>query len=135
MAACRLAFIRSSEGALSRLYCPAGPPTCRSKRRGVGLGGHSHATGAAAGSSPKGDTQPSPDQVIIAEAGTHAPGELPAISYVSGGLEEKAIRDGVCSMLEDGEEAFRSHARPPGSRFREIEADPQSSGTIARLYS
>jgi hypothetical protein len=49
--------------------------------------------------------------VIIAEAGTHAPGELPMISYVSGGLEEKAIRDRVCSILEGGEEAFKSRAR------------------------
>lgn len=51
------------------------------------------------------------DQVIIAEAGTHMPGALPTISYVSGGLEEKEIRDRVCSILEGGEDAFKSRAR------------------------
>lgn len=51
------------------------------------------------------------DQIIIAEAGAHAPGELPPISYVSGGLEEKFIRDRVCAILEGGEDAFKARAR------------------------
>ncbi len=51
------------------------------------------------------------DQVIIAEAGTHAPGHLPAISYTMGGLEEAHIRDRVCAILEGGEDAFKARAR------------------------
>lgn len=51
------------------------------------------------------------DQVIIAEAGTHVPGQLPAISYTAGGLEEARIRERVCAILEGGEEAFKARAR------------------------
>ena len=51
------------------------------------------------------------DQIIIATAGTHAPGELPPISYLSGGLEESHIRRIVCDILEGGEPAFRERAR------------------------
>lgn len=51
------------------------------------------------------------DQVIIAEAGTHASGQLPAISYTMGGLEEAHIRDRVCAILEGGEDAFKDRAR------------------------
>jgi hypothetical protein len=51
------------------------------------------------------------DQVIIADAGTHVPGQLPAISYTSGGLEEAHIRERVCAILEGGEEAFKARAR------------------------
>lgn len=51
------------------------------------------------------------DQVIIAEAGTHVPGELPTISYTMGGLEEAHIRDRVCAILEGGEDAFKARAR------------------------
>ena len=31
------------------------------------------------------------DQIIIATAGTHAPGELPPITYLSGGLENRTL--------------------------------------------
>jgi len=51
------------------------------------------------------------DQIIIATAGTHAPGELPPITYVSGGLEEAHIRRVVCDILEGGERAFQERAR------------------------
>jgi energy-coupling factor transporter ATP-binding protein EcfA2 len=51
------------------------------------------------------------DQVIVASAGTHAPGELPPISYLCGGLESAPIRRLVCEILEGGEEAFKERAR------------------------
>lgn len=51
------------------------------------------------------------DQVIVATAGTHAPGELPPITYVSGGLESAAMRKHVCDILEGGEHAFKERAR------------------------
>ena len=51
------------------------------------------------------------DQVIVAQAGAHAPGQLPPITYTSGGLEVAEIRRLVCDILEGGEEAFRERAR------------------------
>lgn len=51
------------------------------------------------------------DQVIIADAGPHPAGELPPISYASGGLENAAIRTSVCDILEGGEPAFQERAR------------------------
>lgn len=51
------------------------------------------------------------DQVIVATAGPHRPGQLPEISYDSGGLENERIRRKVCDILEGGEEAFRDRAR------------------------
>lgn len=51
------------------------------------------------------------DQVIVASAGEHAPGELPEIKYESGGLENPFIRRRVCEILEGGEEAFRARAK------------------------
>jgi hypothetical protein len=51
------------------------------------------------------------DQIIVAEAGPHARGELPEISYRSGGLESPAIRKAVCDILEGGEDAFKERAR------------------------
>ena len=51
------------------------------------------------------------DQIIIANAGPHAVGELPPITYVSGGLENAAIRKMVCDILEGGESAFQERAR------------------------
>ncbi|GAA3718505.1 AAA family ATPase [Sphingomonas cynarae] len=51
------------------------------------------------------------DQIIVATAGTHAPGELPPITYISGGLENAAMRDHVCDILEGGERAFKERAR------------------------
>ncbi|MET4155465.1 energy-coupling factor transporter ATP-binding protein EcfA2 [Bradyrhizobium sp. RT9b] len=51
------------------------------------------------------------DQIIVAEAGPHQSGGLPPISYVSGGLENAAIRKAVCDILEGGEAAFRERAR------------------------
>lgn len=51
------------------------------------------------------------DQVIVANAGPHADGGLPAITYVSGGLEDAEIRKTVCDILEGGAEAFRERAR------------------------
>lgn len=51
------------------------------------------------------------DQVIVARCGPHRPGQLPEISYISGGLENHAIRSAVCAILEGGERAFRERAR------------------------
>lgn len=51
------------------------------------------------------------DQIILAEAGAHAPGELPPINYFSGGLESAHIRSAVCDILEGGEQAFQERAR------------------------
>jgi hypothetical protein len=51
------------------------------------------------------------DQIIIADAGTHEDGGLPAITYAAGGLEDAAIRTAVCEILEGGEHAFRERAR------------------------
>lgn len=51
------------------------------------------------------------DQIIIAEAGSHIPGQMPSISYISGGLDEASIRERVCAILEGGEDAFKSRAR------------------------
>jgi hypothetical protein len=51
------------------------------------------------------------DQVIVAKAGPHAAGKLPPITYLSGGLENAAIRQEVCNILEGGDIAFRERAR------------------------
>ncbi|MDP7129052.1 MAG: hypothetical protein QF437_01080, partial [Planctomycetota bacterium] len=47
------------------------------------------------------------DQIIVATAGPHSPGELPPITYQSGGLEDAEMRKHVCDILEGGEEAFK----------------------------
>jgi len=54
------------------------------------------------------------DQVIVAEAHRRAPSELPVFRYLAGGLEDPAIRDQVCSLLEGGEEAFRRRGQRYG---------------------
>ncbi len=51
------------------------------------------------------------DQVIVARAGPHAPGQLPPISYDVGGLESAHIRKAVCDILEGGDRAFQERAR------------------------
>lgn len=51
------------------------------------------------------------DQIIVATAGPHSPGELPPITYQSGGLEDAEMRKHVCDILEGGEEAFKERAR------------------------
>ena len=51
------------------------------------------------------------DQIIIAEAGPNPHGELPSISYKSGGLENVEIRKAVCDILEGGKDAFQERAR------------------------
>ena len=51
------------------------------------------------------------DQVIVARSGGHVPGQLPTMSYSSGGLEEPSIREAVCSILEGGKRAFQERAR------------------------
>ncbi|WP_343699622.1 TrlF family AAA-like ATPase [Caulobacter sp.] len=51
------------------------------------------------------------DQIIVAHAGPHARGQLPEITYRSGGLENAAIRKDVCDILEGGEAAFMERAR------------------------
>jgi ABC-type lipoprotein export system ATPase subunit len=51
------------------------------------------------------------DQVIVANAGSHRPGRLPEMTYTSGGLENPAIRQQVCEILEGGQHAFEERAR------------------------
>jgi energy-coupling factor transporter ATP-binding protein EcfA2 len=51
------------------------------------------------------------DQVIVARCGPHRPGQLPEISYQTGGLENPSIRSAVCAILEGGERAFRERAK------------------------
>lgn len=51
------------------------------------------------------------DQVIVAKCGPHRLGQLPEISYQSGGLENPDIRRQVCEILEGGESAFKERAR------------------------
>nr|WP_306266885.1 AAA family ATPase [Pararhizobium sp. IMCC3301] len=51
------------------------------------------------------------DQIIVATSGPHSPGELPPITYQSGGLEDAVMRKHVCDILEGGEEAFKERAR------------------------
>ncbi len=51
------------------------------------------------------------NQVIVARCGRHRQGQLPEITYESGGLENPRIRESVCAILEGGEKAFRERAR------------------------
>lgn len=51
------------------------------------------------------------DQIIIAESGSHPHGELPSVTYRTGGLENSEIRKEVCKILEGGEAAFQERAR------------------------
>ena len=51
------------------------------------------------------------DQIVIANAENHTRGELPEITYLSGGLENAEIRKAVCDILEGGEVAFKERAR------------------------
>ena len=51
------------------------------------------------------------DQIIVAEAGPHEAGGLPAITYRAGGLEDHDIRTAVCEILEGGDIAFCERAR------------------------
>ncbi|NQE47517.1 TrlF family AAA-like ATPase [Herbaspirillum rubrisubalbicans] len=51
------------------------------------------------------------NQVIVARCGQHRQGQLPEITYESGGLENPRIRASVCAILEGGEKAFRERAR------------------------
>lgn len=51
------------------------------------------------------------DQVIVASAGAHVPNGLPALSYISGGLENPIVRNEVCEILEGGKPAFEERAR------------------------
>ena len=51
------------------------------------------------------------DQVIVARGGSHEPGRLPQMTYVSGGLEDPAIRESVCAILEGGKRAFQERAK------------------------
>jgi len=51
------------------------------------------------------------DQIIVASAGPHDDGGLPAITYISGGLEDAEIRKTVCDILEGGANAFKERAR------------------------
>jgi predicted ATPase len=54
------------------------------------------------------------DQVIVAHCESVEEGKLPTLSYQIGGLEDEAIRESVCVVLEGGAEAFRQRARRLG---------------------
>ncbi len=56
------------------------------------------------------------DQVIVANADRISPMELPTIRYVSGGLENPAIRAEICNLLEGGEDAFIRRGQRYGLR-------------------
>lgn len=49
--------------------------------------------------------------LIVAFSGTHTPGKLPPIRYLSGGLESAEMRKHVCDILEGGDRAFKERAR------------------------
>jgi len=51
------------------------------------------------------------DQVIVAACTKHGGGVPPEFAYVSGGLEDPAIRAHVCDILEGGEIAFKQRAK------------------------
>jgi len=51
------------------------------------------------------------DQVIVATCGVHRKGQLPLLTYQSGGLENPDIRKMVCDILEGGKAAFMARAR------------------------
>ncbi len=65
------------------------------------------------------------DQVIVAESIRPAHGGLPIITYRSGSLENRRIRDAVCETLEGGKRAFLERAKKYGLS-REDAAVPQS---------
>lgn len=56
------------------------------------------------------------DQVIVATSVRVAADTLPNVTYVAGALEDPAIRDQVCLLLEGGEEAFRKRGQRYGVR-------------------
>jgi len=51
------------------------------------------------------------DQVIVARSYRESPTGLPRFSYIAGGLEDFAIREEVCDLLEGGREAFERRRR------------------------
>ena len=51
------------------------------------------------------------DQIVVASSQPRDTGVLPEINYTSGGLENPAIRQNVCEILEGGEAAFKERAR------------------------
>jgi hypothetical protein len=55
------------------------------------------------------------DQVIVAEAERLSAGQLPRVTYVSGGLEDLEIRAQVCKLLEGGGAAFANRSRRYGA--------------------
>ena len=57
------------------------------------------------------------DQVIVAIAGTHTPGELPPMSYLSGGLEFAEMRKHVCDTPGAGRQVGgdKTQAMPAGT--------------------
>ena len=51
------------------------------------------------------------DQVIVASAGEHQPGQLPLLRYDSGSIENPQVRLKICEIFEGGEAAFRERAK------------------------
>ncbi len=58
------------------------------------------------------------EQVIVASCGPHKKDKLPEITYLSGGLEDKEVREKVCEILEGGEKAFQERAKRLRVNFR-----------------
>lgn len=56
------------------------------------------------------------DQVIVADSERQGTGQLPIVTYIAGGLEDPAMQDHVCRLLEGGEEAFEKRRRRYASR-------------------
>jgi len=51
------------------------------------------------------------DQVIIATSDRSSEGGLPTMNYTTGGIENPAIRESICKLLEGGRRAFIDRAR------------------------
>jgi energy-coupling factor transporter ATP-binding protein EcfA2 len=57
------------------------------------------------------------DQVIVASSTRKSAKALPHVTYHSGGLEDPAIREDVCRLLEGGRDAFERRGLRYGVRF------------------
>jgi ABC-type cobalamin/Fe3+-siderophores transport system ATPase subunit len=57
------------------------------------------------------------DQVIVATAKRRAASKLPQVTYKSGGLEDREIREKVCQLLEGGRDAFERRGERYGIRI------------------
>jgi hypothetical protein len=78
------------------------------------------------------------DQVIVASCTKRESGSPPEFHYMSGGLEDPAIRAQVCDILEGGETAFLQRAkrlRVNISRPTTTQPSPESSSSPTAHFS